>query len=217
MYKVVLVGDPGVGKTNLLAHFIAPDDQKGSGDGAAAAFSSNRKPTVGVEFATKVIVHPESGMRIKAQIWDTAGQERYRAITSSHYRRASGALLVYDASNRKTFASATSMWLKELREAAAEDSPLFACTCLTGNKIDLDPQVSDAEHAAAVHDLSLSLSARSSAKTGAGVDAAFESLILAVHEFETKAKRGTSPPVAAQQSVKLMAGAPAEKKKGCCK
>ena len=70
MYKIVLVGDPGVGKTNLLAHFIAPDSEKGdSGDGVSQSFSQNRKPTVGVEFATKIIRHPTTGVRIKAQIW----------------------------------------------------------------------------------------------------------------------------------------------------
>ena len=222
MYKIVLVGDPGVGKTNLLAHFIAPDSEKGdSGDGVSQSFSQNRKPTVGVEFATKIIRHPTTGVRIKAQIWctrrrrarararrlfaldgarlsacrDTAGQERYRAITSSHYRRASGALLVYDASIRKSFESAKYMWLKELREAAAEGSPLPACTCLTGNKIDLAPQVADAEHAASVGELGLTLSARTSAKTGAGVDAAFTSLIVAVRNrrafFSARARART--------------------------
>ena len=87
---------------------------------------------------------------------------------------------MYDASIRKSFESAKYMWLKELREAAAEGSPLPACTCLTGNKIDLAPQVADAEHAASVGELGLTLSARTSAKTGAGVDAAFTSLIVAV-------------------------------------
>ena len=230
MYKIVLVGDPGVGKTNLLAHFIAPDSEKDdSGDGVSGSFSQNRKPTVGVEFATKIIRHPTTGVRIKAQIWcarpkptrrclapslslspllsrahrargrarlffsaparDTAGQERYRAITSSHYRRASGALLVYDASIRKSFESAKYMWLKELREAAAEGSPLPACTCLTGNKIDLAPQVADAEHAASVSELGLTLSARTSAKTGQGVDAAFTALIVAVRRPRARARR----------------------------
>ena len=64
-------------------------------DGSVKSYSQRRKPTVGVEFATKIVAHP-NGSRIKAQIWDTAGQERYRAITSSHYRRAAGALLCYD-------------------------------------------------------------------------------------------------------------------------
>jgi len=81
---VVLVGDPGVGKTNLLAFFTATDAEMAFDENTKAAkvFSEVRKPTIGVEFGTKIITHP-NGTRIKAQIWDTAGQERYRAITSS--------------------------------------------------------------------------------------------------------------------------------------
>ncbi|GMI32574.1 hypothetical protein TeGR_g3110, partial [Tetraparma gracilis] len=102
MYKIVLVGDAGVGKTNLLGYYCSPDEDKVQQNGVAKTFNLAVKPTVGVEFATKIITH-KSGARIKAQIWDTAGQERYRAITNSHYRRAAGALLVYDVSARSSF------------------------------------------------------------------------------------------------------------------
>jgi Ras-related protein Rab-11B len=90
-----------VGKTNLLATFLALDDTKPDGgiaaDGVSKGFSSVRKPTIGVEFGTKIIHHP-NGKRIKAQIWDTAGQERYRAITSS-YVYIQGAGVGYGDSN----------------------------------------------------------------------------------------------------------------------
>ncbi len=69
---------------------------------------------------------------MKAQIWDTAGQERYRAITSAHYRRAVGALLVYDVTKASTFTNC-SKWLKELKENAEPDVVVL----LIGNKIDL--------------------------------------------------------------------------------
>ncbi len=87
LFVVVLVGDPGVGKTNLLANFLASEEGSNNnnsvdGNGVSKAFSNVRKPTIGVEFGTKIIQHP-NGTRIKAQIWDTAGQERYHAITSS--------------------------------------------------------------------------------------------------------------------------------------
>jgi len=99
----VLVGDAGVGKTNLLAYYTSPSSDRASdANGVVKTFSTVKKPTVGVEFATKIITH-SSGARIKAQIWDTAGQERYRAITNSHYRRAAGALLVYDVGARSSF------------------------------------------------------------------------------------------------------------------
>ncbi len=90
MLKIVLVGDSGVGKTNLLTRFSKNE------------FSLESKTTIGVEFATKTIT-TESGRVIKAQIWDTAGQDRYRAIASSYYKGAVGALLVYDITKEKTF------------------------------------------------------------------------------------------------------------------
>jgi len=90
LLKIVLVGDSGVGKTNLLTRFSRNE------------FSLESKTTIGVEFATKTIT-TESGRVIKAQIWDTAGQDRYRAIASSYYKGAVGALLVYDITKEKTF------------------------------------------------------------------------------------------------------------------
>ena len=81
-YAVVLIGDSGVGKSNLLSRFTRNE------------FNLESKSTIGVEFATRSI--NVDGKTIKAQIWDTAGQERYRAITSAYYRGAVGALLVYD-------------------------------------------------------------------------------------------------------------------------
>ena len=78
----MLIGDSGVGKSNLLSRFTRNE------------FMLESKSTIGVEFATRSI--QVDGKTIKAQIWDTAGQERYRAITSAYYRGAVGALLVYD-------------------------------------------------------------------------------------------------------------------------
>lgn len=66
------------------------------------------------------------------QIWDTAGQERYRSITSAHYRRAVGALLVYDVTHKSTFVNA-SKWLEELRQNAEPDIVVM----MVGNKVDL--------------------------------------------------------------------------------
>lgn len=70
LFKIVLIGDSGVGKSNLLSRFTRNE------------FNLESKSTIGVEFATKSIV--AEGKTIKAQIWDTAGQERYRAITSAY-------------------------------------------------------------------------------------------------------------------------------------
>lgn len=90
LYKLVLVGEAGVGKTHLLSRYIKN------------TLPQNPTSTIGVEFATRT-VPLQSGGIVKAQIWDTAGQERYKSITSAHYRRAVGALLVYDIANEKSF------------------------------------------------------------------------------------------------------------------
>jgi len=118
LFKVVLIGDSGSGKSNLLSRFTRSE------------FNLESKSTIGVEFATKSI--QTDGKIIKAQIWDTAGQERYRAITSAYYRGAVGALLVYDISKRLSYDN-VSRWLKELRDHADSNIVIM----LVGNKKDL--------------------------------------------------------------------------------
>ncbi|KAJ2063895.1 Rab GTPase ypt31 [Coemansia aciculifera] len=118
LFKIVLIGDSGVGKSNLLSRFTRNE------------FNLESKSTIGVEFATRSI--QVDSKTIKAQIWDTAGQERYRAITSAYYRGAVGALLVYDIAKHPTYENVT-RWLKELRDHA--DSNIIIM--LVGNKSDL--------------------------------------------------------------------------------
>uniref|UniRef100_A0A2P2IIR8 Uncharacterized protein n=1 Tax=Rhizophora mucronata TaxID=61149 RepID=A0A2P2IIR8_RHIMU len=99
LFKIVLIGDSAVGKSNLLSRF------------ARNEFDSNSKATIGVEFQTQGV--DIDGKEIKAQIWDTAGQERFRAVTSAYYRGAVGALVVYDITRRTSFDS-VKRWLDEL-------------------------------------------------------------------------------------------------------
>eukprot|EP01016_Furgasonia_blochmanni_P048850 TRINITY_DN7346_c0_g1_i3.p1 TRINITY_DN7346_c0_g1~~TRINITY_DN7346_c0_g1_i3.p1 ORF type:complete len:183 (+),score=51.52 TRINITY_DN7346_c0_g1_i3:221-769(+) len=119
LYKIILIGDAGVGKTHLLNRYV-----KGT-------IPQQIVSTIGVEFATKIVTLPVGG-KVKAQIWDTAGQERYRAITSAHYRKAAGALLVYDITKAKSFEN-VERWLAELKEQAESD----VTTMIVGNKLDL--------------------------------------------------------------------------------
>ncbi|URE44422.1 ras-related protein [Musa troglodytarum] len=119
LFKVVLIGDSGVGKSNILSRFTRNE------------FWLESKSTLGVEFATRTV--QVEGRIIKAQIWDTAGQERYRAITSAYYRGALGAILVYDVTKPTTFEN-VSRWLRELRDHA--DSNIVVM--LIGNKTDLE-------------------------------------------------------------------------------
>ncbi|CAN4114641.1 unnamed protein product [Withania somnifera] len=118
LFKIVLIGDSAVGKSNLLARF------------ARNEFYPSSKSTIGVEFQTQKL--DINGKEVKAQIWDTAGQERFRAVTSAYYRGAVGALLVYDISRRLTFDN-IGRWLNELQT----HSDMNVVTILVGNKSDL--------------------------------------------------------------------------------
>ncbi|CAL5330843.1 hypothetical protein ACSBR2_017413 [Camellia fascicularis] len=118
VFKIVLIGDSAVGKSQLLARFSRNE------------FSLDSKATIGVEFQTKTIVIDHK--TVKAQIWDTAGQERYRAVTSAYYRGAVGAMLVYDMTKRQSF-DHIARWLEELRGHADKNIVIM----LIGNKSDL--------------------------------------------------------------------------------
>ncbi|PNS97933.1 hypothetical protein POPTR_016G050400v4 [Populus trichocarpa] len=118
VFKIVLIGDSAVGKSQLLARF------------ARNEFTVDSKATIGVEFQTKTLaMHNKT---VKAQIWDTAGQERYRAVTSAYYRGAVGAMLVYDMTKRQSF-DHMARWLEELRGHADKSIIIM----LIGNKCDL--------------------------------------------------------------------------------
>jgi len=118
LYKVILIGDSGVGKSNIISKYIQND------------FNITSKPTIGVEFATHELTIDYKV--IKVQIWDTAGQERYRAITQAYYRGAVGCLLVYDISNRQSY-TRLPIWLKEITDNALEEIIVM----IIGNKTDL--------------------------------------------------------------------------------
>ncbi|KAJ4950509.1 hypothetical protein NE237_027341 [Protea cynaroides] len=121
VFKIVLIGDSAVGKSQILSRF------------ARNEFSLDSKATIGVEFQTRTVAIENKN--IKAQIWDTAGQERYRAVTSAYYRGAVGAMLVYDITKRQSF-DHIPRWLEELRSHADKNIVII----LIGNKSDLEDQ-----------------------------------------------------------------------------
>jgi Ras-related protein Rab-11A len=116
--KIVVIGDSGVGKTNLIRRFILN------------TFSENTKATVGVEFISKS--YKINNHIFKIELWDTAGQERYKSITAVYYKGAKGALLVYDTTSKDSFNS-IDKWMEEIRDKTANDIKLM----IIGNKIDL--------------------------------------------------------------------------------
>ncbi|GHJ85239.1 hypothetical protein NliqN6_1641 [Naganishia liquefaciens] len=165
LFKVVLIGDSGVGKSNLLSRFTRDE------------FNLESKSTIGVEFATRSI--NVDGKTVKAQIWDTAGQERYRAITSAYYRGAVGALLVYDIAKQQTFANVT-RWLKELRDHADANIVIM----LVGNKSDLRHlravSTEEAKHFAEENNLSF---IETSALDASNVETAFQNILGEIYHI----------------------------------
>ncbi|KAH0676468.1 hypothetical protein KY285_024269 [Solanum tuberosum] len=118
VFKIVLIGDSAVGKSQLLARF------------ARSEFSLDSKATIRVEFQTKTLL--VDNKTVKAQSWDTAGQERYRAVTSAYYRGAVGVMLVYDLTKHQSF-DHMARWLEELRGHADKNIVIM----LIANKCDL--------------------------------------------------------------------------------
>ena len=202
LFKVVLIGDSGVGKSNLLSRFTRNE------------FSLDSKSTIGVEFATKSIV--AEGKTIKAQIWDTAGQERYRAITSAYYRGAVGALLVYDISKHVTFEN-VERWLKELRDHAESNIVVM----LVGNKSDLkDQRAVETEEAMAFAEQHNLAFIETSALDASGVDIAFQNILTEIYRLMNKkqlaAEASAGPAIAQGEKISLGSTESAEKKKKCC-
>lgn len=168
LFKVVLIGDSGVGKSNLLSRFTRNE------------FNLESKSTIGVEFATKSI--QVDAKTIKAQIWDTAGQERYRAITSAYYRGAVGALLVYDISKAATFEN-VERWLKELRDHAESNIVIM----LVGNKSDLrHKRAVSTEDAMAFAQRNNLAFIETSALDSTGVDEAFRQILTEIYRLMSK-------------------------------
>ncbi|KAL9420017.1 hypothetical protein AB3S75_035163 [Citrus x aurantiifolia] len=163
LFKIVLIGDSAVGKSNLLSRF------------ARNEFDSNSKATIGVEFQTQVV--DIDGKEVKAQIWDTAGQERFRAVTSAYYRGAVGALVVYDITRRSSFDS-VKRWLEEL----TTHCDTAVGRMLVGNKCDLDSirDVSTEEGKSLAEEEGLFFM-ETSALDSTNVEAAFEVVIREIY------------------------------------
>ncbi|KAF9174229.1 hypothetical protein BGX21_010871 [Mortierella sp. AD011] len=165
LFKIVLIGESGVGKTNILSRFIRNE------------FDLESRSTIGIEFATAKSIEID-GKIARAQIWDTAGQERYRAISVAFYRGAVGALLVYDISKASSFQN-LERWLSELKEHADPNIVL----ALIGNKSDLRHLravgTEDGKALAEKHNM---LFLETSALDGTNVQEAFSEVVAEIHK-----------------------------------
>lgn len=117
IFKIILVGNSGVGKSNLMNVFMGNN------------FNSKSRSTIGIEYAVKNYIINNNNYEV--QIWDTAGQEKYKSLTRVYYRSASGIILVFDKSNRTSF-ECLNRWLEDIYNLT--DNPEII---LAGNKCDL--------------------------------------------------------------------------------
>lgn len=127
LYKILIIGDSGVGKTSILNRF------------STDTFNESFISTIGVDFKIKKI--NVNGTDVKLQVWDTAGQERFRTITSSYYRGAHGIIIVFDVSDRESFLN-VDHWIKEIDSFCVNRN---IQKILIGNKIDLERKVTHEE------------------------------------------------------------------------
>ena len=119
-FKVVLVGESGVGKTSIITQFI---DQ---------TFQEDQQSTTGGTFSTKSVIC-DNGKTLKFEIWDTAGQERYRSLTKMFYKDANAAVLVYDITRKDSFEELQNYWSQQIKES----SPPNIILAIAANKSDL--------------------------------------------------------------------------------
>ncbi|KAL0738053.1 hypothetical protein Bca4012_014263 [Brassica carinata] len=203
LFKLVLIGDSGVGKSNLLSRFTRNE------------FSIESKSTIGVEFATRSVHVDEK--TIKAQLWDTAGQERYRAITSAYYRGAVGALLVYDITRHVTFEN-VERWLKELRDHTDASVVIM----LVGNKADLRHlRAVPTEEARSFSERENMFFMETSALDATNVEQAFTHVLTQIYRvISRKALDGTGDPTSLPKGQTIDIGnkddVTAVKSSGCC-
>ena len=164
MFKVVLVGDSFVGKTNIMSKYIKNE------------FHEDSKATVGVEFGSKQFT--VEGHSIKAQIWDTAGQERYKAITSAYYKGAKGAFIVFDVTRKQTFDS-VEKWVNDVTAVADKKITII----LIGNKCDLEDQrqITKEQGEEKANKLEIAF-LETSAYSGENLDKAFDKMMNEVYK-----------------------------------
>ena len=164
IFKIVLIGDSSVGKTNILSKYISDE------------YDPDTQATIGVELSTKNYTFDNN--EVKVQIWDTAGQEKYRSITSSYYKGAHGCLLVYDITRKATFEN-IDKWLAEIKLSSNNEINMI----LIGNKCDLEDKrevsIEEAQNKAKLLNMAFM---ETSALNGTNVEKAFNELVNNVYQ-----------------------------------
>ena len=203
IFKIVIIGDLTSGKTNILTQYISHK------------FVQDSQPTIGVEMFNKEFEINQD--KVSVQIWDTAGQEKYSTLTSSYYKGAKGALVVYDITQESTFLKAE-QFVKELREKSDKDVYII----LVGNKIDLEEKrkISKEEGKKLADKLKIGFF-EVSAKNGTGIEDLFKNLIDHVYEkhnreFKSMDSIEIEEDEKKVQLIQVNNNVKVKKKKKCC-
>ncbi len=195
LFKLVLIGDSGVGKSCLLLRF------------ADFSFQESYISTIGVDFRFRTVDIGDK--KVKLQIWDTAGQERFRTITSAYYRGADGIIMVYDVTNVESFENVKN-WLKEVEDHASEDT----CKLMIGNKNDCTNKAVPFTKAKEMADSLKMPIIETSAKTADNVEDAFVKMATVLLENAEKkdgeTQRNKTRNILAEDGL-------GKKPKKCCK
>jgi len=201
IFKIIIIGDLASGKTNILAKYLTN------------TFEPNSTPTIGVEMKVKDFKIKED--LVKAQFWDTAGQEKYDSLTTSYYKGAKGALIVYDITQKSSFDKIESL-LKKLRDNSNKNVSVI----LVGNKCDLEDNrevlKEDGEELAKKLKIKFM---EVSAKTGENLDKLFQNLIDEVYEKYNKEFKSFASIefMDDNKNINLNTNNNPGKKKKCCK
>jgi Ras-related protein Rab-1A len=193
LFKILIIGDSGVGKSCILLRF------------SEDTFSESYISTIGVDF--KISMLTLDGKVIKLQIWDTAGQERFRTITSSYYRGSHGIIIVFDITNLDSFDNIR-QWLQEIQHYSNER----VSKLLVGNKSDLDYKRQVSYETAKEYADSLGLDyIETSAKNADNIDNAFVRMASKI-----KARMKGMPNISSHVKQQHLHGRPVVKKRQCC-
>ena len=189
-FKVVLVGESGVGKTSIITQFI---DQ---------TFQEDQQSTTGGTFSTKSVIC-DGGKVLKFEIWDTAGQERYRALTKMFYKDANAAIMVYDITRKDSFEELKTYWSQQIKECSPEGIIL----AIAANKSDLiEQEVVDEEEARNFGKELGAIFMNTSAKNTQGINSVFEEIAKKYTGSNTitiKEEEGEAPEEEKKDVVKI--------------
>jgi len=191
-FKILLIGDSGVGKSSLLMRFFD------------STFAENASATIGVDCKIRTI--DINGKTIKVQVWDTAGQEKFRALTSSYYRGSMGIFVVYDIADESSFQS-LNQWLSEVDKYASRQVNKM----ILGNKADLATRVISLEDGKVFAESQGIPFWETSAKTSQNVEEVFQEMVKAI-----KARVEKEPLASTKTITKLSLEREPQRKKCPC-